>query len=159
MPLCTVADVKTAARVDPDLTEWDAEIPHLIASATDEIEQECNVPAGWFEQEPAPRGTHAARRACIAIAAKQLDDPVFDARQILAGPLLWPAKWYGDTAATFPPVAITPVGAIGTPAGWLSIGAGPLILTPSTVPPVPVGALLTGAGYLTTSGGSLALTA
>lgn len=124
MPLCTVADVKTAARVDPDLTEWDAEIPHLIASATDEIEQECNVPPGWFDQEPAPRGTNAARRACIAIAAKQLDDPVFDARQILAGPLLWPARWYGDT----PTISAAPLGALLIGGGYLTTSGGPLAL-------------------------------
>jgi hypothetical protein len=97
MPLCTVADVKTAARVDPDLTEWDAEIPHLIAAATEEVEQCCNVPAGWFDQAIAPRGIAAARRACIALAALRLDDPQFDARKILSGSLLWSATWYDET--------------------------------------------------------------
>ncbi len=129
MPLCTVADVKIAARVDPDLVEWDAEIPPLIDAATDEIEQCCNVPAGWFDQSPAPRGIAAARRACIAIAAHRLDAPDWDAYKILRGSLLWPATYFGDT---------------------------PSIPTP---PPAPTGALMIGGGYMTTSGGSLALTA
>lgn len=127
MPLCTVADVKTAARIDPDLTEWDAEIPHLIAAATEQIEHECNVPAGWFDQSPAVRGTSAARRACIAISAKLVDDPTFDPRPILAGPLLWPARWYGDAPTLS--TSIAPTGHLLISGGWLTLGAGALTLT------------------------------
>lgn len=125
MPLCTVADVKIAARVDPDLTEWDAEIPHLIAAATDEIEQCCNVPAMWFEQAVPPRGYSAARRACIAIAAHRLDAPDWDARKVLSGSLLWSAAYFGDT----PAISFAPLGSLAAGGGWLTIAAGSLTLT------------------------------
>lgn len=127
MPLCTVADVKLAARIDPDLTEWDAEIPGLIASATEQIEQCCNVPPNWFDQSPAPRGTAAARRACIALAALQLDDPGHDPAKILAGPMLWPAIWYGDMPTI--PADAAPIGALLIGGGYLTLPAGSLAIT------------------------------
>jgi hypothetical protein len=127
MPLCTVADVKMAARVDPDLTEWDAEIPHLIASATSVIEGICGYPRGWWDQEPAPDWYADARWACIAIAARTLDDPSFDASAILSSQRMTNARNFGDMPTL--PVDITPTGALLIGGGYLTIGAGSLVLT------------------------------
>lgn len=107
MPLCTPADVKLAARLDADITAHDAEIPHLIAAATEEIEQQCNVPSGWFEQSPAPRGWAAARRCCIALAALRVDDPGMDGSALLSSSMLWAARYHG----AMPLLIIDPVAA------------------------------------------------
>lgn len=104
MPLCTLADVKHAARLDSDQPEHDAAIPGLIEVATVEIEQQCNVPEGWFDQLPRPRGYAAARQCAIALCALRIDDPMADGAQLLSSSMLWAARYPGQMP-TIPPIA------------------------------------------------------
>lgn len=130
MPLCTVAEVKHAARVDADITEHDTTIPELIAAATEMIEQACNVPAGWFAAlGTAARGYPAARHTCIVLCARWVDEPSLDPGPILSSAMLCPALWLGDMPEL--PTATIPAGAIGlSGAGALGLsGAGILILS------------------------------
>ena len=134
MPLCTAAEVKHAARVDADITEHDTTIPELIAAATEMIEQACNVPAGWFAAlGTAARGYPAARRTCIVLCARWVDEPSLDPGPILSSAMLWPALWPGDMpelpTSTIPTSTI-PAGAIGLAgAGAIGLaGAGVLVL-------------------------------
>lgn len=128
MPLATLADIKHAARIDPDITEHDWVIPGLIESATAMIEQACNVPVGWFESASA-RGYPAARRTCIVLCARWVDEPSLDPGPILRSAMLYPALYPGDMP-TLPAVTI-PAGALGLAgAGALGLdGAGILVLS------------------------------
>lgn len=129
MPLCTVAEVKHAARVDADITEHDATIPELISAATEMIEQTCNVPSGWFGAVgTAARGYPAARRTCIVLCARWVDEPSLDPGPILRSAMLWPALWPGDMPEL--PTTTIPTGAIGLAgAGAIGLaGAGVLVL-------------------------------
>lgn len=104
MPLCTLADVKHAARLDSDQPEHDTAIPGLIEVATVEIEQQCNVPEGWFDQPSRPRGWAAARQCAIALCALRIDDPMADGAQLLNSSMLWAARYPGQMP-TIPDVA------------------------------------------------------
>lgn len=101
MPLCTPADVKGAigARIDADITEFDAQIPLLIRLATAEIEQYCNLPRGWFDQTPAPDGIDEARMCCIALCTLHINSPdqVEQRRVILMSSILDSVRNYGPT--------------------------------------------------------------
>lgn len=125
MPLATVAEVKHAARVDADITEHDATIPELIESATVMIEQECNVPSGWFESA-AVRGYPAARRTCIVLCARWVDEPSLDPGPILRSAMLYSALYPGDMPTISAPTI--PAGALAIDAGALGIDAGMLVL-------------------------------
>ena len=130
MPLCTVAEVKHAARVDADITEHDATIPELISAAAEMIEQVCGVPPGWFEAlGSSARGYPAARRTCIVLCARWVDEPSLDPGPILRSAMLYPALYPGDMP-TLPAVTI-PAGALGLAgAGALGLdGAGILVLS------------------------------
>lgn len=127
MPLCTVAEVKHAARVDADITEHDATIPELISAATVMIEQECNVPSGWFEVlGSSARGYQAARRTCIVLCARWVDEPSLDPGPILRSAMLYSALYPGDMPTISAPTI--PAGALAIDAGALGIDAGMLVL-------------------------------
>lgn len=128
MPLCTVAEIKHAARVDADITEHDAMIPMRIAQATAQIEQHSNVPRGWFEaMGPSARGYESARWACIALCARWIDEPSMLPDAILNSRGLDEA-YYGDMPTL--PTSTIPAGAIGLSGlGALHLdGAGLLVL-------------------------------
>lgn len=125
MPLATLADIRHAARIDPDITEHDWVIPGLIESATTMIEQACNVPVGWFEST-AVRGYPAARRCCIALAALWVDEPDCDPGPLLRSAMLWPAIYHGDMPTLT--ASVIPDGALAISSGVLGIDAGMLVL-------------------------------
>ncbi len=128
MPLCTVADVKHASRVDADITEHDEAIPGMIAEATAVIEQACNVPLGWFDAiGPAARGYAAAQGVCIALCARWVDERYMDPTPILRSGRLLPA-YHGQMPSL--PAATIPAGAVGlSGAGALALaGAGVLVI-------------------------------
>lgn len=133
MPLCTVADIKLAARIDGDITDHDAVIPDLIDEVTEIIESRCRVPAGWFDQVPRPPGWRGVKRCCIAVVALLVHDAAADIDALLGSAMLDGARHYGAMPALTS--SVIPDGALAISSGVLSISAGLLVLSPAAAGP------------------------